>query len=349
MAAASSKMEVQLNLLWAQYEKGLAQAEKVTATRAKSIGSILNKVGQSYSKAVMAGAVGLFGANALDQGIRALAKEIDSLDLSKFRDMGQIVDSIGSALKNVITQIPLIGSLFQLGEAIGNQASESILNAIFGSYGSDQGKSAEEHLKRMAELGEQGRRIAEETARIERERQSNAEGIYKTHSDFLRDMKQAEMLNKATSDEERIRLQRHFEIEDALRNSQEQMRSTNIAADYQKRILQEIEQGMKRKNEMEDERKRKIEEANAAKQVELEMERLQSDLARAQAEAGETLASIQRSSNISSIGTAVGGVRVAGAVDYSSERMATNLERIRDIETRIEENTRKTAEAQRAN
>ena len=341
MAAASSKMEVQLNLLWAQYERGLVQAEKVTATRAKSIGSILNKVGQSYSKAVMAGAVGLFGANALDQGIRALAKEIDSLDLSKFRDMGQVVDSIGSALKNVITQIPLIGSLFQLGESIGKQ--------MFGDYEGEQAKRAEEHLKRMAELGEQGRRIAEETARIERERQSNAEGIYKTHSDFLRDMKQAEMLNKATSDEERIRLQRQFEIEDALRNAQEQMRSTNIAADYQKRILQEIEQGMKRKNEMEDERKRKIEEANAAKQVELEMERLQSDLARAQADAGETLASIQRSSNISSIGTAVGGVRVAGAVDYSSERMATNLERIRDIETRIEENTRKTAEAQRAN
>lgn len=342
MAAASSKMEVQLNLLWAQYEKGLAQAEKVTATRSKSIAAILNKVGNSYSKAIMSGAVGLFGANALDQGIRALAKEIDSLDLSKFRDMGQVVDSIGSALKNVITQIPLIGSLFQLGESIGN--------ALLGSESeAAQAKAAEEHLKRMAELGEQGRRIAEETARIERERQSNADGIYKTHSDFLRDMKQAEMLNKATSDEERIRLQRHFEIEDALRNAQEQMRSTNIAADYQKRILQEIEQGMKRKNEMEDERKRKIEEANAAKQVELEMERLQSDLARAQAEAGETLASIQRSSNISSIGTAVGGVRVAGAVDYSSERMATNLERIRDIETRIEENTRKTAEAQRAN
>jgi hypothetical protein len=227
---------------------------------------------------------------------------------------------------------------------------ESIGNALLGSESeAAQAKAAEEHLKRMAELGEQGRKIAEETARIERERQSNAEGIYKTHSDFLRDMKQAEMLNKATSDEERVRLQRHFEIEDALRNAQEQMRSTNIAADYQKRILEEIEQGMKRKNEMEDERKRKIEEANAAKQVELEMERLQSDLARAQAEAGETLASIQRSSNISSIGTAVGGVRVAGAVDYSSERMATNLERIRDIETRIEENTRKTAEAQRAN
>lgn len=342
MAAASSKMEVQLNLLWAQYEKGLAQAEKVTATRSKSIAAILNKVGNSYSKAIMSGAVGLFGANALDQGIRALAKEIDSLDLSKFRDMGQVVDSIGSALKNVITQIPLIGSLFQLGESIGN--------ALLGSESeAAQAKAAEEHLKRMAELGEQGRRIAEETARIERERQSNADGIYKTHSDFLRDMKQAEMLNKATSDEERVRLQRHFEIEDALRNAQEQMRSTNIAADYQKRILEEIEQGMKRKNEMEDERKRKIEEANAAKQVELEMERLQSDLARAQAEAGETLASIQRSSNISSIGTAVGGVRVAGAVDYSSERMATNLERIRDIETRIEENTRKTAEAQRAN
>jgi DNA repair exonuclease SbcCD ATPase subunit len=341
MAAASSKMEVQLNLLWAQYEKGLAQAEKVTATRSKSIAAILNKVGNSYSKAIMSGAVGLFGANALDQGIRALAKEIDSLDLSKFRDMGQVVDSIGSALKNVITQIPLIGSLFQLGESIGN--------ALLGSESeAAQAKAAEEHLKRMAELGEQGRRIAEETARIERERQSNADGIYKTHSDFLRDMKQAEMLNKATSDEERVRLQRHFEIEDALRNAQEQMRSTNIAADYQKRILEEIEQGMKRKNEMEDERKRKIEEANAAKQVELEMERLQSDLARAQAEAGETLASIQRSSNISSIGTAVGGVRVAGAVDYSSERMATNLERIRDIETRIEENTRKTAEAQRA-
>jgi DNA repair exonuclease SbcCD ATPase subunit len=342
MAAASSKMEVQLNLLWAQYEKGLAQAEKVTATRSKSIAAILNKVGNSYSKAIMSGAVGLFGANALDQGIRALAKEIDSLDLSKFRDMGQVVDSIGSALKNVITQIPLIGSLFQLGESIGNVFLGSESEAA-------QARAAEEHLKRMAELGEQGRRIAEETARIERERQSNADGIYKTHSDFLRDMKQAEMLNKATSDEERVRLQRHFEIEDALRNAQEQMRSTNIAADYQKRILEEIEQGMKRKNEMEDERKRKIEEANAAKQVELEMERLQSDLARAQAEAGETLASIQRSSNISSIGTAVGGVRVAGAVDYSSERMATNLERIRDIETRIEENTRKTAEAQRAN
>jgi DNA repair exonuclease SbcCD ATPase subunit len=342
MAAASSKMEVQLNLLWAQYEKGLAQAEKVTATRSKSIAAILNKVGNSYSKAIMSGAVGLFGANALDQGIRALAKEIDSLDLSKFRDMGQVVDSIGSALKNVITQIPLIGSLFQLGESIGNVFLGSESEAA-------QARAAEEHLKRMAELGEQGRRIAEETARIERERQSNADGIYKTHSDFLRDMKQAEMLNKATSDEERVRLQRHFEIEDALRNAQEQMRSTNIAADYQKRILEEIEQGMKRKNEMEDERKRKIEEANAAKQVELEMERLQSDLARAQAEAGETLSSIQRSSNISSIGTAVGGVRVAGAVDYSSERMATNLERIRDIETRIEENTRKTAEAQRAN
>lgn len=362
---ASSKMEVQLNLLWAQYEKGLAEAEKATQTRTSRMEQIFRKAGKSYTNAITSAAVGLVGANALDAMMRNLGEELKNLDLSKLHDMSQVFGKIGSLLENALKQIPILGGAYELGHGIA-----SAMNLGGTRDAEEQARKSAEHLEEMRKLGEAQKAVEEQRAKAAQQ-----------YSDFSKNTAhslelQLRLLN-ASNEEERIAIQRQEEFNRIRERALELMKQSNMpiweqldalrlikeqfdkiserqrqiredakkqadAENRQREIEQAAEQARRAKEQAQREAQRILEEAQR------EQERLTRERASAESDRLEELARIQSASNVVGLGTAVGSVRVAGAVDYSSERMATNLERIRDIETRIEENTRKLKDAQRA-
>lgn len=325
---ASTKMEVQLQLLWAQYEKGLAEAERATQQRTSRIGAIFDKAGKSYSKAITNAAVGLVGANALDSLMRGLGEELKTFDLSKIRDMEQIFGRIGGLLEDALKKIPVLGGAYSLGEGIGYAMN-------FGGLDDSQkeAQASAAHLENMRKLGEAGKRLEEDRVKA-----------VKAYSDLYKDTTksfelQLRLLN-ATTDEERIAIERQAEFNRLRERALDLMKASNMP------VWEQLEavRLMKEQFDKISERQRQIRE-DAQKQAEAEQAQREQDRMNRERESAEAdrlgeLARIQSSSNVVGLGTAVGGVRVAGAVDYSSERMATNLERIRDIDAKIEDNTK---------
>lgn len=333
---ASSKMEVQLNLLWAQYEKGLAEAEKATQTRTSRMEQIFRKAGKSYTNAITSAAVGLVGANALDAMMRNLGEELKNLDLSKIRDLSQIMGKVGTLLEDTLKKIPLLGGAYELGEGIA-----TALN--FGGLGDsrEEARKSAEHLAKMRELGESSKKVEEQRLKAAQ-----------AYSEFSKDTGkslelQLRLLN-ATSEEERIAIERQAEFNKLRERALELMKQSNMPVweqlDALRLMKEQFDEISKRQRQIREEAQRT---ANVQKNQQ-EQERLNRELEVAESDRLGELARIQSASNVVGVGTAVGGVRVAGAVDYSSERMATNLERIREIESRIEENTRKLKDAGRA-
>lgn len=354
---ASTKMEVQLNLLWAQYEKGLAEAEKATKSRTSRMEQIFRKAGESYSKAITGAAVGLVGANALDSMMRNLGEELKNLDLSKIRDLSQIMGKIGTLLEDTLKKIPLLGGAYMAGEGFG-----TFLNLGGLRDSQEEARKSAEHLEKMSQLGDAGKKIEEQRLKA-----------VQAYSEYSRDTGkslelQLRLLN-ASSEEERIAIERQAEFNKLRERALDLMKQSNMPVWEQLeavRLLKEqFDKISERQRQMREDaqkqadaekRQREIEiaaeDARRAKQeaqreaqrileqAQREQERLNKEREGAESDRLSELARIQSGSNVVGLGTAVGGVRVAGAVDYSSERMATNLDRIREIDAKIEDNTK---------
>lgn len=325
---ASTKMEVQLNLLWAQYEKGLAEAEKATQNRTSRMEQIFRKAGKSYANAITGAATGLVGANALDSMMRSLGEELKTLDLSKVRDMEQIFGRIGGFLEDAFKKLPVLGGAYSLGEGIA-----TALN--FGGLKDSQTElqASANHLQDMQKLGE-------ESKRFEEQRLKAAQAYSVFSRDTTNSLEQQLRLLNATSDEERVAIERQNEFNRLRERAIDLMKQSKMPIEDQLEALRVMREQFDEISE----RQRQIRE-DAQRQADIEnlqreQDRLDREREGAEADRVGELARIQGASNVQSIGTAVGGVRVAGAVDYSSERMATNLERIRDIDAKIEDNTK---------
>lgn len=362
---ASTKMEVQLNLLWAQYERGLAEAEKATQSRTSRIGQIFNKASRSYAQAITGAVAGLFGANAIDSMMRKLGEELKSLDLSKVRDLSQVLSKIGTTLEETVKQIPLIGGAYMFGEGIA-----TALNLGGLSDSASEARKSAEHLEKMRKLGEAGKAYEEQQKRIEQDRAKAAEAYFQHSSNTTRSLELQLRLLNANNDEEKIAIERQAEFNKLRREALDLMSKSKMPFEEKleelERLKSQFDEISRRQREIRDAAKRKADEEQrsleiqeaaeraaeqarrARQEAEREQDRLNRELESAELNRMTELSRMQSASNVVGIGTAVGGVRMAGAVDYSSERMATSLERIRDIETRIEENTRKLKDAQRA-
>jgi len=332
---ASTKMEVQLQLLWAQYEKGLAEAEKATQSRMSRMEAIFRKAGKSYTNAITGAALSLVGANALDAMMRGLGEELKTLDLSKIRDMEQIFGRVGGLLEDALKKIPVLGGAFSLGEGIA-----TALN--FGGLKDSQteAQASANHLEAMRKLGE-------ESKRFEEQRLKAAQAYSEFSRDTTNSLEQQLRLLNATSDEERIAIERQNEFNRLREKAVDLMEKSKLPIEDQLEALrlmkEQFDKISEKQRQIREDAEKQAEIAEKQAQIEnfqREQGRLNRERESAEADRLGELARIQGASNVQSIGTAVGGVRVAGAVDYSSERMATNLERIRDIDAKIEDNTK---------
>lgn len=327
---ASTKMEVQLQLLWAQYEKGLAEAERATQQRTSRIGAIFDKAGKSYSKAITKNIVGMFGIGLADQLTKGV---IDSLKNPMFESAGaNIAYAVGDGFAKAMKNVPIAGAI---GEALGEY------------FGGDS--AAQE-------------RMIEESRAAGAKRSSALQGFGQS----LKDLEYQRSLVEAISDEKRIQLQRENEMGRAISEANKKLTEQGVEQSYARELVQQLEDSYKRLYAAQDAQQERLArdkywetfwddyfdgiEAAAdywdnlmttiSSGVEREIESAARERDKLLQDVAEEQERIQGSSNITSIGTAVGGVRVAGAVDYSSERMATNLDRIREIDAKIEDNTK---------
>lgn len=334
MAAASSKMEVQLNLLWAQYERGLAEAERATQQRTSRMGAIFDKAGKSYGKAITKSIVGMFGIGLADDLTKGI---IESLKNPMFESAGaNIAYAVGEGFTKAMKNVPIAGALGQvLGDAVGD---------FF-----DPGSSSIEQ------------RIADSRL-VAAKRGDGLQGFGRS----LKDLEYQRSLVEAVNDDERVRLQRQHEISRVLTEANKKLIEQGFSVAETRDLVQQMEDAYKRLYAAQDAQQERLERdkywetfwedyfdgiesaadywddlmSTISNGVEREIQSAAREREKLLEDVMDERGRIQGASNISSIGTAVGGVRVAGAIDYSSERMATNLERIRDIDAKIEDNTR---------
>jgi len=326
---ASTKMEVQLQLLWAQYEKGLAEAEKATISRTSAIGKVFDRAGKSYSKAIVGGLAGMVGAQSMDAGIRALADGIRELDIERLRNVRDIFESIGSRVEAAVKKVPLIGAFYELGQAMSVTEEDRDIERRRAQIYADMAKAKAEEVRQ-----------AERLAEIERARESAMRRFQKTSEDMIVDLNTQRDMLLAGSDEERERIKRQADLNKLIEDMKDQMDAANVPLKQQALMLEHVTKRMSEINRLKDQQRKNEERSRAVEDAEREQKFLEREMASAQSDKIEELRRVQAASNVASLGTAVGAVRVAGAVDYSSERMATNLDRIREIDAKIEDNTR---------
>lgn len=318
----------------------MAAADKVirrTSSMSQQIGSITSKIGKSYMGAITGGVMSMVGANAVDAAVRSLADGIANLDLSRLRDARDVFESIGTHVENAVRQIPLVGAFYELGLAMA-RTEEDVEND-------------RRRLQIAKEMAENAADVAKREREIEAAQKARAaamQAFSESYGKRITDLNLELQLLKASSDVERERLRRMAEMAEIMERIAKEMKAAGYNEKEIKLAQDNIKKKLEERNRLLDEQRKRQEQQRALEEAQREQEALAREREIADEARLAELKAIQSASNVVGIGTAVGSVRVAGAVDYSSEGMAKSLENIRDIDARIEENTRKLKDLQRA-
>lgn len=322
----------------------MASARKVIRTTDDMASKISRVIERSFGGMLKKGLIGVLGAGAVSQITSSLADEMSNAAKTGGSRFQAVLDGIGNGITNIGRGIPIIGDL---GSALYSAATAGFdaqkriremaragAEALQGKLGlspeqqamMDSGLSIRDIASRQDEISTQSKIIAlqreQQALKLEYEaKRAAAEnaGLIRDDALFQNFIKKDAALSQQIALERELARIREQEKRDKYWNTfwDDYFDGIEAAAAEWDDLLARIETGINRQVE----------------QSQRDRERLVMD------NQGE-LARIQGASNVQSIGTAVGGVRVAGAVDYSSERMATNLERIRDIDAKIEDNTK---------
>jgi len=318
----------------------MAAADKVirrTSSMSQQIGTITSKIGKSYMNAVTGGVMSMVGANAVDAAVRSLADGIANLDISRLRDARDVFESIWTHIENAVKQIPIVGAFYELGQAMA-RTQEDVEND----------RRRLEIAKEMAENAADVARREREIEAAQKARAAAMQAFSESYGKRITDLNLELQLLKASSDVERERLQRMAEMAEIMERIAKEMKAAGYNEKEIKLAQDNIKKKLEERNRLLDEQRKKQEQQRALEEAQREQEALARQREIADEARLAELKAIQSASNVVGIGTAVGSVRVAGAVDYSSEGMAKSLENIRDIDARIEENTRKLKDLQRA-
>jgi len=304
----------------------MAQADKVIR-RTSSLGDQMQKIGakvaKSYVGAITSGVMGAIGAMSVDSMLRDLAKTLDEFEPRGIDRTANAFENISTTVSDLIKKVPLLGGAVEALES----GYYAFVRAVTGS-------------RDMLDPG----RVADQQKAIEDRRKftESAQGA----ADMIRDLEYQEQLYRASTDERRKQLELEHEIQKALEATNKMEagpQRDRMREDIENRVKSvqlEREKAEARKKAEEEAKKAAEEREREAQRVQREIEGQQKQLENAKQQAATEMEAIKGSNNVQGVGTAVGSVRVAGAIDYSSKGMATSLEKIREIEKEIAENTR---------
>jgi hypothetical protein len=321
----------------------MAAADKVVG-KAKSMGSQLGrelqKAGQQYANSIKSTAMAAVGITSVSRILGDVGDQLNKLD---YRNVTGLADAFAQAeisVSSLIKKLPVMGDLFSFGEGLGMalniggvqdeanaQRSADERNAVLREAGKAQA------LKEQAAVQEKIKAIEAERLRIARERQANEdlfEGMMRQQRDALLFIQGGEeevlfaRINRLVAEKKLTAVQ-----EDQLR------------AQFKKVEAAKEEKRLREQAIADAETARRIAEETAAAEA-----RAAEEAARRLQE--EAAAAAQRSmefSNVESLSTAIGGVKVAGMTSNSIERLVPTQEMIKNYSEQIARNTQRMAGA----
>jgi len=321
-----AQLKARLTLETEQYMQEANKVIKKTDAFSEQMGRIGRKVGKSYMNAITASVMGTVGAMSIDGMLRDLAKNLDEIPVGGANRLSDAFQKTSDIIAGIIKQIPLIGGFFELGSSIHQSVTRS-----FGNVEDLDPSRVEDQQRAIAER----RRFTE-----------SASGA----ADLIKDLEYQEQLYRSATDEQRKKLELEHELQKALEvtnKMEEGPQRDRMREDIENRVksVQLEREKAEARKKAEEEAKKAAEELarqkeQEANRIQREIESQQKQLEGAKANAAAEMENLHGANNVQGVGTAVGSVRVAGAIDYSSKGMATSLEKIREIEKEIAENTK---------
>lgn len=311
-----AQLKARLTLETEQYMQEANKVIRKTNTVGDHIAKTFSKIGKGYAAAAMDPLKQMFAASTIDQGLRSLADSINTVDFSALLKGKDAFDMLNNLADTFIKKIPIIGGAYEIGN--------SIANRFLGDSTDIEGMPGAPNKRFNSTTAEDRRKFSEQT---------------KGATDVVKDLEYQRQLYEATNDEQRKRLELEHELQKALEVTngiEEGKQKDIIRKDIEDRVkaVQAARQQAEERKKAEDERKRQ------ADKIQRDLEQEQQQLSQAKERAAAEMESLKGANNVQGVGTAVGSVRVAGAIDYSSKGMATSLEKIREIEKEIAENTK---------
>ena len=322
----------------------MASARKVIRTTDDMAGKISRAIERSFGGLLKKGLIGVLGAGAVSQITSSLSDEMSNAAKSGGSRLQAVLDGIGYGIINIGRNIPIIGDLASTlysAATAGSDAKKQMREMALAGAASlqqklglspeqqamlDSGLSVRQIASQQDEISTQSKIIAlqreQQALKLDYEAKREAAekaGLIRDEELFQNFIKKDAAISQQIALERELARIREQEKRDKYWDSfwDDYFDGIEAAANEWDNLLTQIETGINRQVE----------------QSQRERDRLVMDNQ-------DELNRIHGASNVQSIGTTVGGVRVAGAVDYSSERMATNLERIREIDAKIEDNTK---------
>ena len=311
----------------------MAATEKVvrrTDSMSGQIGRIMQKAGNSYSKAIMGAGVGLFGAHALDEVIRNLGKELQQMDYSRVDGLARSFSRVAENVGEVVKGIPLIGAAFELGAGISMALDRSQQDER------DAQKSADARRMQTIEArkadDDRRARAAEDAKKAE----SSINGV-------LTALENQKRLTDAIGESERIGIERQIEWNKMRKEMIEAQNKTGMSIEEKLAQLEDVRAKFdsitaKMAKDVQDKADMKdwLNDFDAWDKKMTEMEQRQGQL---QEEASSRLAGMMNFGNAESLSTAIGGVKVAGMSSFSLERMMPTQDAIKLAVQQIAKNT----------
>jgi len=325
------------------------------------LGRELEKAAKRYATTFKNSVLGAFGVTSISNILGDIGSKLRDLDYSNVTGLAEAFNRAGISIDGVIKQIPLLGDLYNFGEGVG-----MALN-IGGVQ--DEAREAMRAEKRNAAIRE-GMEIA---AKEQQRHLAALASEQDRYQDILIKLARQESLTKAITEEERKQLQQKYELQDLIESVmgktpenvtdsellERAARVETIKKYYedvrkaeeerlanQEFWTQELEKGQEIMDEIEEawDYIAELGELTAEAQAEAAAQAEK----RAKANADEAMAAARRAlefSNVETIGTAIGGVKIGGMTSNSIERMMPTQEAIKSYSAQIARNTERLAAA----
>lgn len=329
-----AQLKARLTLETEQY---MQEANKVIRHTNDMADKIQSRLGRSFSKALFGGIVGTIGATGIDRLLGSVAESMSKL-AGNGSPAANAIKGLEQGLVELGKSLPILPEVFKILQYVTDPATQKFraLNAeykqIMSQYMTSRRLTPEQdvtlrfsaselaspndefqHLVKMAEMQEKINQSRAEYLQLEKRRIEL--GYDKDEEAFDLFMKRdAAFRLQMAAEEERF--------QNAKRQAQEE-REWEIEQLHLQEMIERVEA-----------------KAAAERKLESQISESNINLEKATARLREEMITAAGANNVQGIGTAVGGVRVAGAIDYSSKGIATSLEKIREIEKEIAENTK---------
>jgi hypothetical protein len=348
IANLKSKLVLDIGEFSSAADRAVGKAKSMS----KGIEDALKKAGKQWRDSVGKGVMALVGAQMADTLVKTIDERMKS---PMFDNIGaNLAYAIGEGFKTTLETVPIAGTVGNwIGSALG-KASDfvGLSNDASGEQEARQQASrqaAELRQNAVNSVGEIVKQLERQKALASAINQAERERLEQQYKleDLLKQVNAAGLKGGLSPDQIRAQAERvREEFAGVQRANEEARRREEERLANQEFWTQELEKGQEIMDEIEEawDYIAELGELTAEAQAEAAAQAEK----RAKANAEEAMAAARRAlefSNVETIGTAIGGVKIGGMTSNSIERMMPTQEAIKSYSAQIARNTERLAAA----